>query len=1253
LTHLAVVNPAALEGEVLGPQDCVRVVGIPHAFAVARVERDLPAGLTVAELLRETLGHLPLAAHVSIGMEGREATLERRHWHRVRPRPGARLTFRVVPLGGGNTLRSLLLLTVVIAAAFFAPYLAGAIGFTAGSTGFSIASGLIGMAINAVGNYLLNALFPIKPPKLSDQSSGDSVSSISGARNQADPWGPVPLVLGRHRVHPKYAANPWTEIVGDDQYLRLLFCFGYGPLEIEDMRIGTTPALNFEGVEIEVRNGYDDDEPLTLYPNQVFEQTFDILMEGPDSDSGGEFHGNPGDWFERTTATGVVEISVDFTCPRGLFRTTDKGKKDAIEISYQAQYRAVGSGTWLDWVDEFRKEAESMQPVRFTHRKTVAEGQYEVRCRKNMREVNEPNHTDEIRWTVLRGLRNAPPVNSEVPLCLVAMRVRASDQLNGTIDTFNAIATSILPDWDATASPPAWVERATRNPASMFRAILQGPANARPVVDDDIDLDRLVEWHGQCSDEGWNFDQYRDFTASAYDALSDVASAARAAVTLRDGRWGVMTDDPDAPVVQHFTPRNSSGFNSERAYREFPHAWRVRFINEARDWAQDERIVYDAGYDENTATRFEGLEFPGVTSADNVWRHGRFHLAQVRLRPETYSFDVDFEGLVCSRGDRIRFSHDVPLFGGGAGRVKSIAPAEGGGGGGGWTVELDELVSVAPATSHVIRFRTATGDSLLFDVVASPGERRRIVIADPGGSPVALPDAGDLWMFGENGLETVDLAVLAIEPAADMKMRIICVDWAPEISDADSGEIPEYDSQVSLPVDLRGRLAPGDLRFSESLVRSGPVVESVAWLSWKRPAVSGPPPSYEVQHRLTGASGWQPGSMTLSTSFRFVNLDGDSYDFRVRTLGPNNSFSDWAVLSGQTLEGLLAPPADVAGLTVQIVGTLATLSWPPVGDLDFSHYEVRYQPVTTGALWHNALVLADNVAGTSLQTAAQTGTWLVKAVDTSGVESENAALVVSNVAALAGLNVVELLDEAASSPAFAGVAQAGSANVVTSSGQLRLDDVSATIDDDNPQIEGVYVFDQALDLGEVFTSRLTGLVQVSGVDLSDDVFARADWFGVADYFGGLIDGYEVELQARWTSDDPASSPVSWSAWAAFLVMDVTARAFEFRLILRSFQTDVTPLVSALSVEVDMPDRVASDEDITVPDTGLRVTYAPAFRARPAVAVSLQNLVSGDYYAINPATADATGFDIVCYDSTDSAVARVIDWVAHGYGAKNS
>jgi predicted phage tail protein len=199
-----------------------------------------------AEILREALSHKPgwhLRRDLIVRIGDHE--IPERNWERVRVKKGAVVTFRPRLQGGGNVLRTVLSLVLAVAAIAFAGPLAGTL-FAAGTVAFSVASAAISTGIILAGTLALNALFPVaKPKEAAAGESSTALNSIQGAQNQANPFGPIPVVLGRHRQSPYFAAKPYTEIVGDDQYLRLLFCLGYGPLNIESLQIGETALSSF------------------------------------------------------------------------------------------------------------------------------------------------------------------------------------------------------------------------------------------------------------------------------------------------------------------------------------------------------------------------------------------------------------------------------------------------------------------------------------------------------------------------------------------------------------------------------------------------------------------------------------------------------------------------------------------------------------------------------------------------------------------------------------------------------------------------------------------------------------------------------------------------------------------------------------------------------------------------------------------------------------------------------------------------
>jgi hypothetical protein len=90
-------------------------------------------------------------------------------------------------------------------------------------------------------------------------------------------------------------------------------------------------------------------------------------------------------------------------------------------------------------------------------------------------------------------------------------------------------------------------------------------------------------------------------------------------------------------------------------------------------------------------------------------------------------------------------------------------------------------------------------------------------------------------------------------------------------------------------------------------------------------------------------------------------------------------------------------------------------------------------------------------------------------------------------------------------------------------------------------------------------------------------------------------------------------------------------------------------VSVLSVEIDMPDRVTSGDDIAsgAENYGKIVMFDGGFAARPALGIAAQNLQQGDFYEIPVKTTE--GFVIKFKDSLGNVVNRTFDYVARSYG----
>ncbi|MGM4906250.1 host specificity factor TipJ family phage tail protein [Tardiphaga sp. 866_E4_N2_1] len=1238
---------ASLHGEIIPPEASVRVIGTTHplnAISGHRIRCFVPAGLSIMEIMMMALSARPgLVLSRDFVVYLGDHIVETANWSKVRVKAGTTLTFRLRPQNG-NILRSVLSLVVVVAAfALAGPVggaLAGAIGVTS-AAGISVATALTSAGIVLAGTMALNALFPVRPADSVSNGAPASVNSIQGAQNQANPFGLIPVVLGVHRQSPYYAAKPYTELIGDDEYLRMLFCWGYGAQDVSQMQIGETPLAQYSDVEIEHRAGLPGDPPITLYPGDVDQESLSIELRNADG------------WHLRTTAPDTDQISVDITAPKGMYLIDEKsGEQRAITAHVGIEYSLTGQNNWVSGGTVFfnRSTTTSRRGTIFT----VARGQYDVRLWKTSGDHDDNDKiVDDLTWTALRSIKVMPPITFPKPLCLTAIRIKATNQLNGVISTLNGLCSSLVTAFNGTEWTP---NTASQWPADLFRHVLQGPANARPVPDDQIDLGNLQAWWVYCVNNGFKFNQVITSVGSVYDKLCDVAAAGRAVPTFIDGKWGVIWDRPTDSIVDHFTPRNSWGFQGQRTYAQQPHGWRVNFINENNSYTADERIVYDDGYDATNATLFEGLQFPGVTDPDLIWKHGRFHIAQNRLRPENISLNVGWEHLICTRGDRVRVTHDVMLIGLASGRVKSVS---------GQVVTFDEVVTIELGKSYGFRFRVpedvrSFGCSV--DPATQAGEYTSLTVL----GDLSLVKRGTLFGFGETEQETAIYRVKGITHQKDLVATLTLVDDAPEISLADQGAIPPYNPNVTVPADPFS-LAPQDFRYLEATDGIGNSVRAIIRLSWTA-ARRGRIAASEVQF-ADGDGPWQPLDVLPYPQFSLdVPLPAPGvWGYRVRFQFEGNDVSGWSTLSGLTLLGLSAAPHDVDIIrgAVYVDGT-GSISWNEVTDYRPVRYAVR-----KGDSWESALEL-----GTLAHppfAAHGNGTYWVKAYvgpDLSRAYSVNAAKL-EIVGASLVRNVLAVRDELADgwNGVFTGTVGKSGSLIRTggTSDFLSIDDFLAEADVLNKggQGDGTYELHPSryIDALRAMPCRVTITWKGTSQTVTDDFLNNPDILNNPDFLAtGSSDLVEVYPEVSVAQNDavgdvfsldPVDNPdndifaepdvfnadVSFGPWTKYEPGLYVGRYFRARLVLKTRDPQVVAIALSFTVTVDVPDRLdtwalvagvgTSLNQITVPAAGLAIVYAsngktlaepfnagPNTDPLPAIQITNTALQAFDFEVIN-------------------------------------
>lgn len=1186
---------------------------------------------TLAQMIEAFIPETADRDHVSAFVGG--DYIEPRFWAQVKPKGGSSVYLRV-------TLQDPVTLVSLLATAAAPTITTALTGLTTGFL-FNVAGAAIAMTIT----YAAAALIGPRVPSFGGGKQESPTYSISSARNRIAPFDTVPVVLGKHRMIPPYGAAPYTEVVGSDQYLRFILVWGYGPVDVSDIRIGNTSIDDYDDVEME-HDFTGTASTLGLYPADASQEDLSIRLTTS--------------FVSRTTALNTTEIGATITFPRGLFKSTSEGRSE-LTVQLIGQYRLVGAGSWTSWFDRTVTDRTS-QVKRVSFRKTgLASGQYEVQIKRVLAEggLTNDRQFDRADWTDLRSFNtNAQPIN--LPgIAKTAFRIRATDQLNGVVDQLNALVSVKIPTWNGSAWTTA--TSVTSNPAAIYRYVLTGAPNKKPVAAANINDAALGEWYDFCQTNGFAFDQVIDFQLSVRDLLQDIANAGKASPAYVDDKWTVVIERPRTTVVQHFTPRNTRNFGGKILYNEIPDALRIRFFNKEAEYREDERVIYDDGFNEANATTFQVVSLPGQTDPANVYKLGRHYIASARLRPEIFTFEVDIEHLVALRGDLCRLTHDVPGIGQISGRVISVASN---------TIVLDEPVTREAGKVYTLRVRATTTNSSL--VLTVPAETTTVtgttVIVSSGGSSVT---AGDLYQFGEQNTESLEVIISSIEYIDDLAASVTCVPYSPQIYNA-AATIPPYTSLLSAPVSASFTGPPiptiSEVISDEQALQvtsTGALVPAV--LLYVQPGKTARTSDgtvtqtafYQARFRRSGTEDpftYLPYAAVDTPVIQLSPVESaTNYDIGVRAIGPNGETSVFAEISNHTVIGAAGKPPQVDTFSLNTIGEHTYVEWTyPSIAVDVVGYEIRYSPGQNNTAWNTMTTLSDALPreARSFTVPSRSGSYAIKAVDVLGNRSVAATYINASLEDPAAQNVVATLTQ---QPTWSGTRS--DVDLGATGIQLRSTNYMATwttlasvttigVTVNKPFVEtGYYEFGET-DLSQVYTSRV--LVNVA-VGTAGGLSFMSGWqtlSGVATLAGtDSGDETSVELQVNYSIVDSAT-PI-YQGWRRFVVGDYTARHLKFRAVLSTRYGTITPVLTSLTAIIDMPDRVDQGQNL-VSGAGTRsVAFSPWFREVQSVTITAQDMSTGDYYVISNKTR--TGFDVTFRNSAGSAVSRTFDYQAIGYG----
>ena len=489
------------------------------------------------------------------------ALITRSEWHHVVLREGMVVQVRASvdggAIGGGgggggsNPIAVVLSIAVIVAAPYAAAALLGTtVGAIAAGTA-GIGASLLSAGIAIGGILVVNSLFPPRLPNLNagdlssrgDQDQPSPLYSLSGGANQARPYEPLLMLLGQHRMFPDLASAEYTEYGDDgDQYLNQIFDFGIGNLDIEEVRVGETLLSTFDSVETQTANRSGK---ITLVSGNV------------DTIQGGALE--PSTPLTRTTAGNTTALAFDLVTQ--YFQVDEQGSINGRTVSLTLRYKKEDTSAWTSRTVSIGTPSggEGRNVVRRTYKFTDLEASaYDVQVILNTTvDESEERVTFQAQAPAFRAYQDSDAdFRGRNP---IALRIKATGQLYGRVESLNAMVSAKVPNWNGTD----WnTVEATSNPASILRwwylgyrvngTLRAGYGMSTSLVDDAS----LQRWHTFCENNSLECNIVISDTRDEDTIATMIAQCGWARVDFSTGKYGVLYENNNQPVTAVITPAN-------------------------------------------------------------------------------------------------------------------------------------------------------------------------------------------------------------------------------------------------------------------------------------------------------------------------------------------------------------------------------------------------------------------------------------------------------------------------------------------------------------------------------------------------------------------------------------------------------------------------------------------------------------------------------------------------------------------------
>ncbi|HPM06696.1 MAG TPA: hypothetical protein PLR81_06735, partial [Treponemataceae bacterium] len=547
------------------------------------------------------------------------------------------------------------------------------------------------------------------PPKPSQYKSLnrsiESLPYLAGAENQQATGQTQPYIIGKHLFTPFFLDYPINKIAGTDgrdQYSFRVFELGFNQQVIKEVKAGAASLRKFSDTTPQAGKFYFDadsslyDETSFIEISQGGEfQTPEFNKRFYHAESGASVpkkkDGIQGEVnFEFPRNSKYLEVAILFN---GLIGYNNEGSKTSRTVEVIPQYSLNGS-TWTSFTftgsnnNVFTRMTQ--EQIRFTARKTFtyneiknqtdvikvrllcptvkseAQGYDDCYCVYTQAELFDEVESKKANTFVDE---KRIPDKQRLLSTRIGIMVKATETNQDKLSKINVITQGVAP------TPNNWNAKIqTSNPASWLVEVLTSETHSLSAIAiDELDLPSFEDLYNYCETENIRVNLVLIDSKPKHQVVETILSICDS-VLFRNlqGKIQVATDKVNNQPVALFTSQNIINTTVEKTYERKADGVLINYIDESLGYENASYLVMRDGMEETPQSVIATINCDGITTYEQIVKHGRKMLAIEKLRPKLVRVSVSLEGVFYSPLSKVLLQTESLKTGVGNGEIKNI-----------------------------------------------------------------------------------------------------------------------------------------------------------------------------------------------------------------------------------------------------------------------------------------------------------------------------------------------------------------------------------------------------------------------------------------------------------------------------------------------------------------------------------------------------------------------------------------------------